>query len=111
MRYSTSVMALLLGLGMYGLAPVVTNFELLGATPALADDGGGDHDGGDNDGGGPDGGDDNNDDGDDNDVDDGDDNDVDEGDDSNIDDGDVSGDAASASGSCATLSCLFTKKH
>ncbi len=35
-RSSTSVLALILGLGIYGLGPIVTKFELFGSTPAEA---------------------------------------------------------------------------
>src|SRR5207245_7732618 len=36
MRYSSSVLALLLGLGIYGVGPIISKFDMLGATPALA---------------------------------------------------------------------------
>lgn len=61
MRYKTSILALLLGLGIYGAGPVVAKYTFLGASPALADsgesEGGGDSGG---DGGNGGGGDDDN---------------------------------------------------
>ena len=58
MRYRTSLLALMLGLGMYGVGPVITKFTPFGAAPAMAHDsgskGGSDHSG-------PGGGDDDND--------------------------------------------------
>jgi len=74
MRYSSSIMALMLGFGIYAVAPVVSDFGPLKASAAYAgengndggnDDGGndgGNDDGGNDDGGNDDGG---NDDGDD----------------------------------------------
>jgi hypothetical protein len=139
MRYKTSIMALVLGLGMYGVAPVVTSFDIFGAVPAMAKDhgggdGGGDHggndNGGGNDGNGGDGGNDGNDNdggdgGDDNGGGDGgndnggndnggDDNSTDAGNDhSGIDS--TSHRASHAKHSethgCKSLSCVFSKKH
>ena len=54
MRLSSSLMALMLGLGMYFVGPVVTKFEPFKATLAHAEEGGGGEGGGD---GGGDGGD------------------------------------------------------
>lgn len=107
MRSKTSILALLLGLGMYGLAPVVTSFELFGAAPAHAEDG--DGNGGDDNGGDGDGGDDNG--GDDNGI--GDSGDDDSGSLATGADGasDAGAEQTTPQASCEALTCLFTKQN
>jgi hypothetical protein len=49
MRYKTSMIALLLGLGIYGIAPVIGGLEPFAAPSAFAKSGSGHDGGGDND--------------------------------------------------------------
>ena len=96
MKSSTSILSLLLALGVYAAGPVITKFGPFASTVALADSGSDDGDsdnsghgssGGNDDGPGHDSDDgDDDDDDDDNDEDDGDDNDEDDGDEGETDD-------------------------
>ena len=94
------MLALLLGLGIYGLAPVVTSFELFGTVPAHAEGSGsnnGDDNSGDGDGGDDDGGDGNG---------------IGDSGDDNGGSPDTGADGASLAGaesSCKSLNCLFAK--
>ena len=68
MRYKSSLLALILGLGIYGVAPIMTKFDVIGASTAEASakvklahsSGGGSGSGGNDDGAGDDHGNDNN---------------------------------------------------
>ena len=59
MRNSTSILSLILALGIYGAGPIVTKFGPFAATPAHAEDGSEGGDSGGDSGDGGDGGDDN----------------------------------------------------
>ena len=57
MRNSTSILSLVLALGIYGAGPIVTKFGPFAATPAHAEEGGGSEGGSEGGGEGGDGGD------------------------------------------------------